>query len=376
MRSIFLETVTRLWEVIRRSPSFTPYCVSIPPDRVDQASGMPFLPQEHYFQVRLNEMYLPYSRQWLSTYLPMAAALTEFQYGGAWQATPMVVGPGLIEEKGLPLPESGLLFQDTRLAGLHPYIGGRVTVAVVLCRVERQNLARRFLGVLESISNGLEITPSWGIYLRIATTVLDGLQALLDGGQVQPLLGFRKEFDPDSGSPFASGYFALIANPPSGFDENKLWVKGNRLCYGETSESALPVQGRSRAAAASANPLQSCEFVLYSLAQSARRSDLNLLPFYPLWERVQREAAHPGEDHWLSAKANMLSLYQTLITSPDLTQSQARELVDDYVARMREIHQMAKSLGELEARALIEGSPQEAEELERTLRRALSVLNF
>jgi hypothetical protein len=369
-----LERVSKVWDVIRQSPSFLPTCVPIPESHVDRAIGGPFTRNQHYFQVRLNEMYLPYSRQWATTYLPMTLALTEFQYNRAVQAAPMVVGPSLIEEKGISIPDSGLLLQDTRVAGLHPYTGGRVSVAIVLYRAQRENLVRKLLSIVESAASALDFSASSGVYLKIAATVLDGVEALFDGGQIQPLIGYRKEYDPDGNAPITPGYFALLANQQNNIDPARLWVKNNRLCYGDTLAEAVSVQERN---AAAANPLQETEFVLYSLVQSVSRSDVDLLPFYPLWERVQREAAQPTEEHWRSAKANMLSLYQTISASPDLTEPQAKELVDEYVAKMQQLHQRAVELSGLTPAILIQGPPDaETLSLDMTRDQALAILDL
>lgn len=369
-----LERISRIWDVIRQSPSFLPTCIPIPESHVDRAIGAPFTRNQHYFQVRLNEMYLPYSRQWATTYLPMTLALTEFQYNRAVQATPMVVGPSLIEEKGIVIPDSGLLLQDTRVAGLHPYTGGRVAVALVLYRAQRENLVRKLLSIVESAASALDMGAASSVYLKIAATVLDGIEALFDGGQIQPLIGYRKEYDPDGNEPFTPGYFALLANQQNQIEPAKLWVKNNRLCYGDSLESALSVQERN---VSGANPLLDTEFVLYSLVQSTSRSDVDLLPFYPLWERVQREAAQPTEEHWRSAKANMLSLYQTISASPDLTEPQAKALVDEYVAKMQQLHQRAVELSELTPAALIQ-SPPDAETLllDRSRDQAIAILDL
>lgn len=368
-----IEKSQKLWERIRQSPAFLPTAVAIPADHVDRPEGEAFARGRHYFQVRVNEMFLPYNRRWASTYLPMVMALSEFQYNRSVTALPFVVGPSLVEEKGVKIPDNGILFQDTRVAGLVPYAGGRVSTTVVLYRVERENLVRRLLGVVESAASAIDFGVSLGTYVKIASTILDGVDALFETGQVQPLIGFRKEFDPDSNVAFAPGYFALISNEAGNVDPDRLWVKNNRLCYGPSLDAAVSVQDTD----SRSNPLQENEFVLYSITQTAERSDLELLPFYPLWERVQHEATQPGAEHYKSAKANMLSLYQTLSVSPDLTEPHAGRLLEEFVQKMQSLHQRAVELDALGMPAPLQGAPDpETIAMDRVIDQAVSILDL
>jgi replicative DNA helicase len=61
------------------------------------------------------------------------------------------------------------------------------------------------------------------------------------------------------------------------------------------------------------------------------------LSFHPLWQRVIREASVPKQDNWDSAKSNMLSLYQTMMLSPDLIRDHARQMADEWGDEMKRI---------------------------------------
>ncbi|MFX0201552.1 MAG: hypothetical protein ACFFCW_36010 [Candidatus Hodarchaeota archaeon] len=323
-----------IWESIRRSPAQVPSRVSITPDHVDEGEKLKitFQPDEHYFQVCINEMYLTYSREWFNKYDPMVFVVSEFIYDKRIEAVPFIAGPKIMKKYEKKIPE-GMVFSDTRVAGLHPYRGGRLTLSVVLCRVQRRNYARQLLQMVESAASVLDFSTSLSTYVKVASVILDGVEALLGLGDTDPLIGLRKEFDPDAGDGLAPGYFALIDMPDARLDTNKLWVRERQLVYG----SSL----------ADAKPFRDADFVLYSITQTTERSDAATLPFYQLWERVAQEAAKPKEDNWQSAKANMLSLYQTLKLSPDLTHHQADNLTKKYIADMKRLHENAVDLAEL-----------------------------
>jgi len=322
-----------LWDDIRRGETRLPTRVSIPRDHVawtTEDPGEAFRPNEHYFMVRVNELYLADSREWFAKYDPMVLVVSEFTYDKSEQAVPFVVGPTLLEGKGQKAPE-GMIFSDTRVAGLHPYRGGRLTLSVVLSRVQRENYAKKLLEIVESVAGVLDFATALGTYVKVGGVVLDGVQALfgIEEGAA-PIIGYRKEFDPDAGDLLAPSFFALVDAPEDGVDQNALWVRENKLFEGASLEASSPFRG--------------ADYVLYSIVQSAARTDERTLPFYPLVERVQQSATSTDESDWKRAKGDMASLWQTLILSPDLTRPQARELAERYRAELEDLLGQAKEM--------------------------------
>mgnify|MGYP000043432556 CR=1 FL=1 len=323
-----LDRAAILWENVRRSETQLPTYISIPTARTDSPSGDLFKPNQNYFQVRVNETFLQYGREWFSAYLPMVLFISEFSYNRQREAVPFVVGPSMLEENGRSLPNQGILINNTRVAGVHPYRGGRLTLTAILYRSKRTDYARNLLKVVENAAGLLDFSTALSTYTKVASVILDGLEALFSMGDTKPVVAWREEFDPDAGDVLQPGYFALVNKP--NLDNNKFWVRNNQLCYGNSLESA--------------QPYRDADFMLYSLAQTAERSDVDNLSFQELWDRVQKDAMEPTEERWKSAKANMLSLYQTLNTSPDLTEAQAKQLTNEYMTKMVESHEMAISI--------------------------------
>ena len=129
------------------------------------------------------------------------------------------------------------------------------------------------------------------------------------------------------------GYFALIDMDEKELKADELWVRNRRLLYGESL--------------ADAKPFRDADYVLYSIAQTSKRGDWSTLPFYPQYNRVVEEASVPTDENWLSAKANMLSLYQAMMLSPDLIRKQAFALTEKYKAEIKEIHETAVDMAKL-----------------------------
>ena len=345
---------------IEQSPRQQPTAVAIAHDHTDLSAEAraPFIPDNHYFQVRVNELYLKVSREWFGKIDPLVFVVSEFVYDKEMRTVPFVVGPALVKKEGVAVAEDTLL-RDTRVAGLHPYRGGRICLTVVLCQTLIKNYATNLLKVIERTAGALDYGTMLNPYLKIASVVLDGVEALFDAGDTIPLAALRKEFDPAADDFLTPAYFVLIDAPNT--DPQQLWVRKGELLYGSSP--------------AAAKPFRSADFVLYSLVRPGdnRRTDLELLPFYPLWERAQTEASKPSEDHYKSAKANMLSLYETLLLSPDLTREHALKLADEYAVTLQELHRRAvrfSSLGESKARTAGEDTMDDAR------RRALAAIQL
>src|SRR5262249_23437968 len=157
-----------LWNTISNqiisSPRHTPSAITIPTDHVDQAAslGGTFLPNQHYFQVRINELFLTNAREWFSTIDPMVFIVSEFLYDRQEQEVPCIVGPGMMQKYAQRLEKvpQGMLFRDTRVAGVHPYRGGRLSLTVVLCQTESKNYARELLKVVETASSALDFSTA------------------------------------------------------------------------------------------------------------------------------------------------------------------------------------------------------------------------
>jgi len=63
--------------------------------------------------------------------------------------------------------------------------------------------------------------------------------------------------------------------------------------------------------------------------------------FYEQFERAKKTAGHADASSWLRARADDASLWQTVLNSPDLTESHAEELSAEYRAKIQKIHSYA-----------------------------------
>src|SRR5579863_4126463 len=293
----FSDRVQAIYGALKSSPARLPSSVQIPADRVDKPEklGPALETNQNYFQVRVNELFLTNRREWFQTIDPMVFVSSEFTYDSAETAIPFVVGPSMIKGQQTP---AGMVFSNTRVAGIHPYRGGRLALTVILYSVVRTDHARRFLSLVESVAGALDFSTAVAMYTKFAGALLDGVEALAGMNGTVPIIGHRREIDPDAGDDMTPGYFALVDMPEQELRQKyRLVVRDNRLCYGDSI--------------AGAREFREADYVLLSISSRPNRSDVGSLPFHPLWQRVLKEASVPKQDNWESAKANMLSLYQS-----------------------------------------------------------------
>jgi hypothetical protein len=329
------------WNQLKQSPSFRPTRLYIKPQQTDKEDTFfaSILPNKHYFTVRINEVFLSYSRKWLVTYDPLVFTVAEFTYDGKKVTIPYAVGATMMKGKMEKVPE-GMVFQDTRVAGLHPYAGGPMALSMVLCRVEQTKYLQRLIDVIEGASSTYTAAFATIIndYVKIAGVVMKGFESLMGLEETQALVGFRREFDVDAGDDFKAGYYALFNADGATIDESKLWVLDNRLCYGDT--------------AATAKAFRTEDYVLYSITASTNRFDEKSLPFYAYWINVSSYAnqlSQIDEDAWKIIKAKMFALNDMMRLSPDLVPGQAAQLFEEYKNEILKIRASKNILSDLES---------------------------
>jgi len=335
MTKSLVDRLQTIWDNIRRGTNEPYSWFILPPHRID-----PFVSQEvrfqenkHYFQLRVNQIFLKYDREWFVRYDPSIMVISEFLYDKEYVAVPFLIGPSLFESKGMQI-SAGSILADTRVAGLHPFRGGRLILRLVLYKTQRDNSVRQLLELLENTAGAIDYSTALSQYLKIAGAVVSGVEGLIGLGKTIPVMALSKEFDLTAGDDFKESYVIVINRPEQDVDLEKMWVVNNKLYVGERRDNLVPYS--------------ESDFVLLSLRRATERDDIDQLPFYPLWEQALKDATIPEDAHWKLAKASLASLYQAMVLSPDLTETQVTSLRDRFIEviqkRRREAIELA-SLG-------------------------------
>lgn len=305
--------------------------LSLPPEQCDREiapTGEDFRAGTHYFTIRVTSVGLAAGRKWFSSYLPLITTACEFTYDDRSTTLPFVVGPSLIAPAGQPLP-TGTALVDTRVCGIHPYVGGEVSITVVLSRVVADNSLSRLLAMIEKAGAAFDVAGALAPYLAIANVVAGGLSDLFDQGDAMPLLGARLSVNQDNAS-FRPGYLLAAA---ADLDPQHVWLRGGEVLLGSSATAARPLI---------------TDYVLLVVEQATERSDARSLPAVrEPWSRVQDLARSPDEGSWLTAKSWLSVLAQDLYLSPDLTRMQAERLYQWFIDEAIRIRDDAVRLAQL-----------------------------
>jgi hypothetical protein len=321
---------SKIWSYVKSRPAEVKRSIAVPPGRVSDSGDVttPFQPKKQYFAVVINEMFLEQSRQWWTEYDPMALIVSEFTYDGKRITVPSVVGPSLIQAKMEQVP-NGMAITDTLVSGIHPYVGGKFALTVILARVKRQSHAKDLLQIVETVGHAFPEGAALEPYLKLAGALMDGVEALFGLKDTVPIVGHRWEYN-DGISPWLEpGFFSLIDTDVKSISEDQLTIRKGRLfenAGGNTAE------------------FRRADFLLYSLRVIEARNDVDELPFYALYHKALHAAASTEEGSWDRAKATLVALYQEMLLSPDLTFAQAQQLAAKFKTQLLDTNKLAKDL--------------------------------
>lgn len=348
----------KLFEALKHSRVSMPTISSFPPDKCLPSGtvGEEIVKNEDYFSLEINELYLAYDRRWWSTYDPAVLIITEFLYNKTITVVPKIVGPAMIGNTPGKLP-LGVVLHDTRAVGPYPYRGGRISVTVVLYRVRHDSAARRLLHFVEQVSSAVGVPADYGTLTKVGHTILEGVESLMGMGETEPVAGHRVELDGERLQGLRSASTVLISANDQ--ELNNLWVESGRL--------------RTWAADKSEAPFEAADYVLYTLQRHSSRGDEMTLPFYTLYEQAIRSAmlADDEGESWKQAKASLLTLYQQMVVSPDITDREADRLFARYTEDLKEKREIARNIQKLG-----QGTPDRAPADRRRLKQAVSVLDL
>ncbi len=321
-----INNVKNWWDDIKSAEAKTRAHFPIERSNADDGAelGAPFLPKEHYFQVILHEMFLARSRQWFVHYDPMVVAAATYEYDNKVETVPFIVGPSMLNNFGHETP-AGMIFRNTPVSGLNPFQGGAFTLTLVLYKVQRKNNADRLLKVVEGISSSLDPSNSLSAYLRVAGTIVDGVEAILGLEGTVPVLGYRVTINTAINQKMTPDYWVLIDE-----DSKEETMNPARFRVRQSRLYSVDRDGRE-------SEYRDHDFVLFRIAQGTQRNDERTLPFYPLWIAARDFAARGDDEFWKEAKANFNTLKRSLLKSPDLTGPDYERLRVEYLEELKRV---------------------------------------
>jgi len=249
--------------------------VRIADDHVSgSSSGASINPDDAYFVVRMNEMYLQRTRKLWQKYYPLLHGFTKYQ----GEETHSLAGPGQLRE----ISDSNLdriAGFNYRLAGPTPYQGEEVEVIVGLYSVPGGDAAKALVDTLATLA----AIPALGLggVDEIVGAVKTGVEKVLGLTETRLELGVRDSFY--SGNPLKAGFHVGIDAAPTEIDLSRLWFDRGRLVTGDRPESAIPYTDHD-----------------YMVIELERRETRNDWRGFPEFAPFEQKVASIFADHELS----------------------------------------------------------------------------
>jgi hypothetical protein len=304
------EQLTRLWNFLRglavQEAQHQTYVTLPDPGRLVQR----ILPDQHYFQIVVADMFLSQRRAWFTEWFPAVTGVVQLRFAQQ-DRTPVCrlasppkdqLGPGV--------------FQNYPLTDLLPYGGGDVELQADLIALKGDNALALAMKLLESFSGliGTPLAPA----LEIADTLAGGLNLLLNQTLNKARLGFHQRWTGQAGQPFEPGYHAVILEPEATFRQTafpdlaaQFAVDNGRLCRRATP-GGPPV------------PLAGYDYVLFRIEGSETRADWRF-PDIQLHLANARKALEEGDpDRALKHRNAAISAVHA---SPDLVANDRTRVV-------------------------------------------------
>src|SRR5262249_5542183 len=113
------------------------------------------------------------------------------------------------------------------------------------------------------------------------------------------------------------------------------------------AEKLQVVRGRLQIGSTKSTGFRASDYLLYSLRVLDGRDDFSQLPFYRLYQDAIHEAASTAEGSWDRAKAALVTVYQQMLTSPDLTLTQVDLLTNTFRDELLKVRDQAKKFATL-----------------------------
>ncbi|MBP1701816.1 MAG: hypothetical protein H6Q38_923 [Chloroflexi bacterium] len=330
-----LEGFQKLFDKAKSAPAKDRACFSL-----SDPSAPTFTKNQHYLQILVNEMYLAKARQWWVEYDPVVLVVPSYIYGTQTSAVPMVVGPMLFKQYSSDIGD-GSIIRNAPVTGLHPYRGGSLTLTVIFNKVQRVNNSDRMLQALESITSvASPIAPTipFATYLKMAGSVMGGLEILFDLPETKPVIAYRETTNPQIDQTLKPSYLVLIDAPGITKEEqSKFKVVDSQLHYQDESKGLIPYRQN--------------DFIVLQIAQGSHRTDESVLPFYPIWLETQRLGLQSRnvDALWQEAKTHFNTLKVAMYESPDLIKSDVKFYYDQYFQELKDIRQGAAADAQLKA---------------------------
>jgi hypothetical protein len=288
--------------------------LAVDPARTDRGGGEDVLAEQHYFRVKLAQMFLRKQSQFFVAKYPVAYSSVTATFDGEPREIANVA-----DASRLTLQQNAqgdYVARNFMLTPLLPFRGGAVRIAASLHAVNGENQLTGVIGALGSVAD-LLVVPQLSSAIKIARPVAAGIQSLMAGANGAAHLTYASSFVAASSkggsrTALSDGYRAVLRAPQGQIATADLCVVNDELRIGADS--------------ATAQPFTACDFLLLHVESREDRDDVNEIraitdPFNEALSAAQRGDA---------AKASALYsvVVDAVLRTPELTKADRRRVGD------------------------------------------------
>lgn len=211
---------------------------------------------QHYFQLRVTDMQLKYSRAWFTEWFPALSSIVKLRYGG-------VERPALFRFASPPKESLAPgVYKGYALTDLLPYHGGDVEVDVGLLGLKGDNALVLSLRLIEDFSELVSV-PMSGSF-RVAEKLAGAFDRVLTQAAEKVLLRFHDTFSTGGAPPFEPHYRVIILAPSGTVTEQDVMMVNGRLHRRNADGTTAPFAG--------------FDFFVVRIEAAEERSDFGFLP--------------------------------------------------------------------------------------------------
>lgn len=285
--------------------------------------GLPeIVADEHYFRLRLVDMFLSKGRSWFTNWHPAVTSQVKLKVGGR-EGTPIcrVAAP----------PKDALspgVFINYPLTDLLPYRGGEVDVQAGLLGLKGDSAWAMPISLLQRFS-GLIGAPL-ATTLTIAEQVAGGLNDLLAQAAERTHLGFHQAFT-EGGATLGAKYHVVIRADDGTYAPSQLSIANNRLRY-------RPNPGDPERA------LSEHDYIVIAVDTVTERDDWRLPDIESAMQRAKSALAEADTDGYEKHRRAAIA---AALSSPDLVEADRTRVIDTI---KRELKKASDALGLMAAR--------------------------
>ena len=302
-----------------------------------------------YFTIQVTDTSSAKGTIW-ETYDPMVIVFVAYMFGKERVLVPFVADQRNIKDFK---SRHNVEFNYNVVAGPHPFRGESISIDAIFYKVKKSDTARSLIGIAQAISSAVGSPADMRILRKIGSILIHCLEILIKTTEIEPMFGGHIEIDTAGLDGFISGYYVFADGDC--VDTTRLHVHGG----------ALTVEPRTL-------PLTNLpsNYLLFKVSSRAAQTDEAKSSFFALRNLAMDAVAIGGEDGWARAKAILVTLYEQMALSNDLTPRETEYLFENFTEEILAARERRQSI-----RALSPGKNRTALTVDVKLNEAARLVN-